>query len=140
MNFNNSGVLDQGIHKMTWREFYDSFSFSKRRKELLEGLEKVVAVLQKTEATHIYIDGSFVTNKLEPGDWDACFDYSEERIFELETKYGYPLLNRRLQKSLYKGELFYAYWEADGYGNKYLEFFQQLKHSTDKKGIIEIIL
>jgi len=115
-NFNDNGVLDPGIHKMTWEEFDDSFSFSERRKELLEGLEKVVAILQEIGASHIYIDGSFVTSKLMPGDWDACFDCSKEKIIELVNKYKYPLFDRKLQKLLYKGELFHARWEADEYG------------------------
>jgi len=138
MKFNDNGVLDPGIHKMTWKEFYDFFSFSKRRIELLEGLEKVVAILRKIKATHIYIDGSFVTNKPEPGDWDACFESSKSEANNLLCKY--PFTDREVQKELYKGELFHAKSIADEYGNTYLDFFQKKKeNSAIKKGIIELI-
>lgn len=139
MNFNDNGDLTPGIHPMTWKEFYDSFSFSVRRKELLEGLEKVVTILREIGATHIYIDGSFVTSKLEPGDWDACFKSSIPILKNFQSKF--PLYdNREAQKELYKGEVFFAYDEADGFGHTFLEFFQQKgKKSAIKKGIRELI-
>ena len=144
MNFNDNGVLDPGPPiKMTWEEFYNFFSFSPRRKELLIGLEKVLPFIKTIEAT-IYIDGSFVTNKLEPGDWDACYDCHlediREKMIELEYRYGYPLSDRKKQKLLYKGELFHARWKADEHGTLFIDFFQQIRNSTDKKGIVEIIL
>lgn len=137
MIFNDNGTLNPGIHKMTWKEFNNSFSFSPRRKELLVGLEKVLLILKEIDAK-VYIDGSFVTDKLEPGDWDACFDCSKDKLDELKTKY--PLHDRKLQKYLYKGELFCAQSEADEYGATFLEFFQQIRGSSNKKGIIEMIL
>ncbi|MDR1729849.1 MAG: hypothetical protein LBR52_04225 [Prevotellaceae bacterium] len=139
MNFNADGVLDSGIHKMTWEEFYDFFSFSPRRKELLEGLQKVVVILREIGATHIYVDGSFVTSKEEPGDWDACFDcLSAKAANSLFCKY--PFTDRNAQKELYKGELFFSKHEADEFGHTFLEYFQQRKenHAT-KKGIVELI-
>ena len=138
MNFNANGYLDPGIHKMTWKEFYDFFSFSPRRKELLDGLERALNILREIKSIRIYIDGSFVTNKLEPGDWDACFECPIPHIEDLLKKY--PLFDRKEQKRLYKGELFYAFSQADEYGTKYLDFFQQLRESSViKKGIVELI-
>ena len=139
IKFNDQGLLDPGIHPMTWKEFYDLFSAnSKRRKELMEGLGKVVTILREIGAMRIYIDGSFVTQKLEPNDWDACFDGSIPVVNNLLCKH--PFNSRKTQKELYKGELFYAYDEADEFGHTYLEFFQQKKeNSAIKKGIIELI-
>ena len=136
MNFNNDGILDPGKHKMTWKEFYGFFSFSERRKELLEGLGKVVNILREIGVTRIYIDGSFVTNKLEPDDWDACFESS----VPVSNNLKYPFKNGKAQKKLYKGHVFDAQWEADEFGTKYLEYFQQMKeNSAIKKGIVELI-
>ena len=138
MNFNAEGYLDPGIYQMTWKEFYDTFSFSERRKELLEGLAKVVAILREIGVTHIYIDGSFVMNKLEPGDWDACFESSAPVSNNLLFKY--PFKDEKAQKELYKGHVFDAKLEADEFGTKYLEYFQQMKeNSAIKKGIVELI-
>jgi hypothetical protein len=139
MVFNEKGILDPGIHKMTWKAFYSFFSFSPRRKELLSGLEKVLAILQEIGVTRIYIDGSFVTSKTEPNDWDACFESSASSANKLLCKY--PFCDRVKQKELYKGELFYANSEADEHGTKFLDFFQQMReNSVIKKGIVEIIL
>ena len=138
MEFNEDHVLSPGIHEMEWEEFYASFSFSPRRKELLEGLKKVVDILQKTGCSVIYIDGSFVSEKLEPGDWDACFDCAPIKTKDVFKQY--PLSDRNEQKRLYGGELYLASTEADEYGNKYLEFFQQITGTGKKKGIVKIKL
>ena len=142
MEFNEYGILNPGIHKMTWEEFCDFFTspsiYSERRVELLKGLKQVVDILRKIENIRIYIDGSFVTNKLDPGDWDACFDCSISQIYNLLKKY--PLFDRNEQKKLYKGELFFATDEADGFGHTFLEFFQRMRgNSAIKKGIVELI-
>jgi len=138
MEFNKNGTLDSGIHKMTWDDFFNSFSFSTRRTKLLEGLKQVVNILREIKDIRIYIDGSFVTNVLEPDDWDACFNCSIFQMYNLLKKY--PLYDREEQKKLYKGELFFAIDEADGFGHTFLEFFQQLRgNSAVKKGIVELI-
>jgi hypothetical protein len=139
MKLNEDGLLDAGIHEMEWYAFYDFFSFSPKRKRLLEGLKKVIDILQATGCTAIYIDGSFVSAKLEPGDWDACFDCCPVKIPDLLIQY--PLFDRKKQKKLYGGELFSAFVAADEYGTIYLDFFQQQKeNSAKKKGIIKINL
>ena len=135
MEFNEYGILNPGIHKMTWEEFSKTFNKSLRREILLIGLEKIYHILRNIGATHIYIDGSFVTNKLDPGDWDACFDAPEYVLYEIRE-----LPNRKKIKELYGGDLFYVGSEADEYGTKYLDFFQQIRGSSVlKKGIVELI-
>lgn len=46
---------------------------------------------------------------------------------------------RKGQKSKYKGEIFPWFIEADK-GISYLDFFQQIRFSSDKKGIVAIKL
>ena len=139
MRFNDENTLDPGIHEMEWDDFYAFFSFSPKRKELLEGLEKVIPILWEVGCSAIYINGSFVTNKLEPGDWDACFDCDSIKIVN-DLLNAYPLFDRKKQKELYKGELFYAQSIADEFGNIFLDFFQQIRYSNKKKGIVKINL
>jgi hypothetical protein len=105
----------------------------------LEGLGKVINVLKNCGMTAIYVDGSFVTDKLEPGDWDACFDCSSDMSLRLFLS-RYPLRDRELQKSLYKGELFPSWVFADNKGTKYIDFFQKLKITDVKKGILKMKL
>lgn len=47
MNFLDNGCLPHGIHDMAWEEFYDQFSFSPKRKFLLEGLERAIVALKQ---------------------------------------------------------------------------------------------
>ena len=138
MEFNQNGTLEPGIHKMSWEEFYNFFSFSEHRKILLWGLEKIYFSLREIGATHFYIDGSFVTSKKYPGDWDACFDAPKHILYEIRDKYLLPSRNKI--KERYGGDLFYVDSEADEYGLKFLDFFQQIKENPKKKkGIVELI-
>lgn len=144
MNFLDNGCLPHGIHNMTWEEFYDQFSFSPKRKYLLEGLERAIVTLRQCGCIIIYIDGSFVTNKLEPNDYDACWE-GELGLVVPNMKIIEPIFldlsdGRKKQKLKYKGEVFPAEIPADSSGTSYLDFFQQIRFSIDKKGIVAIKL
>ncbi len=88
-----------------------------------------------------YIDGSFVTAKDEPGDFDACWDMYGVDPFRLD-----PVLltfepGRLTQKIKYGGELSPAQATADGVSGKtYIEFFQKDKETGETKGIVAIDL
>lgn len=135
-------ILPPGIHEVDWGEFESFFSFSPVRKEQLKGLCQVVAILKECGCTAIYIDGSFVTTKLEPGDWDACFECPQPPdpcLIKLVSKY--PLIDRKEQKKRYKGELFPAWVFADAAQTiLYRDFFQQVRNTTLRKGIVKIKL
>jgi len=144
MDFLDNGCLVSGVHFMTWNDFYDRFSFSPKRKELLEGLERAIVTLRRCGCMVIYIDGSFVTNKLEPNDYDACWE-GELGLVVPNMQVIEPLFldfsnGRKGQKLKYKGEVFPSEISADSIGTSYLDFFQQMRFSTDKKGIVAIKL
>ena len=144
MNFLDNGCLPHGIHSMTWDEFYDQFSFSPKRKFLLEGLERAIDTLRQCGCTVIYIDGSFVTQKLEPNDYDACWE-GDMGIVVSNLQVIEPLFldfsnGRKSQKLKYKGEIFPAEISADSFGTSYLDFFQQISFTDEKKGIVAIKL
>ena len=75
----------------------------------------------------IYINGSFVTDKLNPNDFDACWDVEGVDLDYLRTN-APTLLNlhdkRAAQKAKYRGELFPSELIADDTGLTFLEFFQ----------------
>ncbi|MBD3590885.1 hypothetical protein [Bacteroides sp. GM023] len=145
MEFNKEGYLPEGIHTLSWDEFEDFFGFSPKRKELLDGLLQVIHILKNCGCEAIYIDGSFVTNKLEPDDWDACFKGSAESLKILKKQEPCLLLTddhklRETQKQKFKGELF-LYSLYAGLNISYLDFFQGIKGAKKKKkGIIKINL
>lgn len=89
----------------------------------------------------IYINGSFVTSKLRPQDFDACWDREE-----IDTDYlrihDPRLLNhydRAGQKARYKGEIFPSDQPIGNYGMNSFELFQR-DREQNQKGIIAIDL
>lgn len=142
--FLDNGYLKPGIHFMTWEEFYSNFSFSPRRRVLLDGLYKALEIFKKCECSTLYINGSFVSEKLEPNDYDACwegeFDKVSKNILKIEPVFFDFVNKRKNQKLKYKGEIFPAEFSADSKGTTYLDFFQEIRFSKEKKGIVAIKL
>ena len=90
----------------------------------------------------MYLDGSFVTTKDQPADFDGCWDPSGVSGSQLD-----PVLldfrpGRLAQKVKYSGELFpsTAQAEAKSPHRTFLEFFQEDKNTGRRKGIISIDL
>jgi hypothetical protein len=137
--FNSDGNLPPGVHWATWQEFAARFGTTPHRQQLLKGLKSALDSLSKAGCQTVYIDGSFVTKKENPNDFDACWDLTGVDPSLLD-----PILlllnNKRVaQKAKYKGELFPASWTADGVGNAYLDFFQ-IDRDGNPKGIVAIDL
>ena len=140
--FDENGNLPLGIHYCTWDEFIARFETTPQRTRLLQGLKKAMEHLQAAGCRTIYINGSFVTDKLDPNDFDACWDSNGVEIDYLRDN-APELLNyydRRLeQKVKYRGELFPSEMLADEAGMTFLELFQ-LDKEDNRKGIIAIDL
>ena len=88
----------------------------------------------------VYVNGSFVTSKAVPNDFDACWE-----AVGVDPTILDPVLltfdpGRVTQKAKYFGELFPASAFADGEGFSFLEFFQTDKDTGRPKGIIAIDL
>ena len=126
----------------TWDEITARFGHTAWRQQLLAGLKSAVACLKRAGCKAVYLDGSFVTVKMQPGDFDACWD--AEGVtgtlldWELCTAEGFKN-GRAAQKKKYKGEFFPANVDADGLGMPYRKFFQQ-DRDGNPKGIIVILL
>lgn len=68
-------LFSAGLHAMTVSEMrtmlVDKFRGSVRRKAIMDGLEKVIKILiEEHIQAQIWIDGSFVTKKIDPFDSD----------------------------------------------------------------------
>ena len=72
--FQPDGLLPPGVHLATWTEIAVRFGNSPYRQGILSGLLDAARLLAKARCTRLYIDGSFVTDKVFPGDFDACWD------------------------------------------------------------------
>lgn len=138
--FDELGRLPPGIHAASWEEIVARFGGSAWRARLLVGLRSALLSLRSAGCRIAYIDGSFVTGKGEPGDFDACWDEVgvdpdalDPVLLEFDNK-------RAAQKAKYSGELFPASAFADPTGNSFLQFFQIDKTTGDPKGIVAIDL
>src|SRR5438046_1923419 len=72
--FDPGGNLPPGVHETTWGIFVARFGINERRRRLISGLKRALDSLKRAGCTRAYIDGSFVTAKDQPGDFDACWD------------------------------------------------------------------
>ena len=106
----------------------------------MSGLRAALENLKEAGCRIVYIDGSFVTRKDIPNDYDACW----EEVSVDPTALDQVLLTfdpgRAAQKAKYMGELFPASVIANTDGLSFLEFFQTDKDTGRPKGIIAIDL
>lgn len=107
---------------------------------MFDGLVDAAACLLSAGCTRLYLDGSYVTEKPLPGDYDACWDpvgVDPERMdplfFEFENR-------RAAQKSTFKGEFFPSSLRSSMTGPTFLAFFQCDRFTGIRKGILRIDL
>lgn len=134
-----TGLLPPGIYESSWDELVTRYGGTPRRQALLAGLASGIEALRRARCRRPYIDGSFVTAKEEPGDFDVCWESAgvEGRLLD-------PVLllfaqGCAAQKAAYGGEFFIAESTADPHGTRYLAFFQHTRDGTPK-GIIALTL
>ena len=103
------GLLPRGIHTASWEEFKQAYGMTGTRRALLRGLEKALVALKASGCPTVYVDGSFVTGKVKPNDYDACWDPTGVDVVALQ-KLAPELFvfdrERQTQKRVFGGELF----------------------------------
>ena len=68
-----TGLLLPGEHPATWDEIEARFGWNLRRRQLLDGLADGLAAFAGAGCSRVWLNGSFVTNKDEPGDFDCVW-------------------------------------------------------------------
>ena len=96
--------------------------------------------LKRAGCQTVYLDGSFVTAKEVPGDYDACWEPSGVDLTLLDPVLQTFDPGRATQKAKYLGELFPSDIVATPEGDTFLDFFQNDKDSGKSKGIIALDL
>ncbi|MFO7772628.1 MAG: hypothetical protein R6V59_01560 [Dehalococcoidia bacterium] len=104
------------------------------------GLKKALDSLKEAGCLTVYIDGSFVTSKEIPVDFDGCWDPSNVDHHKLDPVLLRFERGRTAQKAKYGGELFVATMRNGNPGPVMLEFFQGDKDSGKRKGIVAMDL
>jgi len=87
-----------------------------------------------------YVDGSFVTTKEVPGDFDGCWEAEDVDPAALDPvllDFRHP---RATQKAKFGGEMFVANSSATPDGTRFLDVFQIDKNTGDAKSIVAIDL
>jgi len=132
-------VLPPGVHDATMDEIAEKFATNERRRHLFAGLERGVDALLQAGCKVVYLDGSFVTGKPEPQDFDACWDTTgvdhtrlDPALLDFDNK-------RERQKKKFGGEFFPSTALADG-RRTFVEFFQTDRYTNNTKGVIRIKL
>jgi hypothetical protein len=139
-DYNESGKLPQGVHEASWGEFVARFGNTEHRYRLLQGLKEALQSLRAAGCKRVYVDGSFVTAKEVPNDWDGCWDTDGVDLRALDPILRQFANKRAAQKSKYLGEFFPANMTKGGAGKMFLEFFQTDKETGDAKGIVALDL
>jgi hypothetical protein len=139
--FDDRGNLPPGRHVATWAQFECRFGTNEHRRMLLAEMKRMLRSLKSVGCRRVYIDGSFVTSKDQPSDYDGCWDRTGMDLKALKA--ADPILlvfsnKRALQKLKYGGEMFPAQLSEGASGRVFLDFFQRDKNTGDEKGIVEI--
>lgn len=134
------GNLPPGIHQARWDEIVTRYAINHRRRELLDGLVDALRSLKSAGCRVAYLDGSFVTAKELPGDFDACWEISGVDAGRLDRELLDFSDRRAAQKARYGGELFPAETAAEPAGTTFLDYFQRDRDTGQPKGIIAIDL
>ncbi len=137
----DSGRLPPGEHIASWDEVVERFGWTERRRRLLDGLAEAIELLAAAGCQRIWLNGSFVTAKDEPGDFDACWDTDDVDLDALDALDAVLLdlsNHRAAQKARFGGELFPNVVETQS-GLSFAEFFQN-ERDTNRKGIVVINL
>jgi hypothetical protein len=137
--FTPNGNLPPGIHTTTWTELHTRFGITAHRLQLLQGLHAALENLRAANCSEIFIDGSFVTAKLEPNDFDACWNPEGVNAKQLDPVLLDFSRKRAVMKAKYGGELFLMTLPATLEGKPFVTFFQEDRQGNPK-GIIRMDL
>ncbi len=132
------GRLPKGIHSATWAEVVARFGGSTRRQMLLTGLHTVLSHLANAGCRTVFLGGSFVRTKAQPGDVDVVWD-----IAGVDPDLVHPMFlgpaGRDVTVTLFGCECFPSHLIEASSGLPFAVFFQKTRDGHIV-GIVEIDL
>jgi len=117
-----------------------AFATNPWRRELFGGLVLASGKLRLAGCPAIYLDGSYVTSKPRPGDYDACWDPDGVDPTKLDPVFLEFANGRAAQKAAFKGEFFPSTMICADVGQAFVNFFQFDRFTGKQKGILCIPL
>ena len=138
LDFTATGELPAGEHPADLQEVEDRFATNPTRTAPFVGFARAARALAAAGCRTVWLDGSFITDKNEPGDFDATFDV--EHVDWIALGLAEPELldfdaPRNTQKRVFGGELI----PNVAGGVDFVEFFQTNRNG-EAKGIVRIDL
>ncbi|MHB8658036.1 MAG: DUF6932 family protein [Solirubrobacteraceae bacterium] len=106
--FDEAGNPPAGIHHTAWHELATRYGTTAHRRQLLDGLRRALESLRAAGCRRVYINGSFVTAKDQPGDFDVCWEASNVDPALLDLTLLDFSDRRRPQNAKFGDELFPA--------------------------------
>lgn len=139
--FHSNGNLPPGIHIASFEEVCSRFGTNEHRKRLLMGMNYAFQALKIAGCARVYLDGSFVTSKELPNDYDCCWEPTDVKIDLLDRIFiDMSSRGRRRQKMRFGGEFFPSSTIERCSNKPFLSFFQTDANTGESKGIVAIEL
>lgn len=121
---------------MDWGVFVTNFGWNNRRRYLLGGMRRALLNLRSAGCISAIIDGSFVSAKDQPGDYDMAFDPTGVNATLIDPVLRRHDDQRKAMQAKYFGDVFP--WGAVACattGSIYRDFFQR-DRSGIAKGVV----
>jgi len=133
-----TGRLPPGEHEAPWEEVVERFGWNEHRRGLLDGLADGLSSLAEAGCNRAWLNGSFVTDKELPADFDVCWDPAGVDLDRLDPVLLDMSYGRAAQKQRFRGEFLPNVTEAAS-GLAFADFFQN-DRETGRKGIVVLRL
>jgi len=134
----STGYLPPGVHDAPWKEVALRFGANGHRTRLIGGLLAALQNLAGAGCRSVLLDGSFVSQKELPEEYDGAWDTQGVDPYRLDPVLLDFTNGRAAMKSKYLGELFPATFPAAP-GVLYRDFFKK-DRSGLPKGVVNIDL
>jgi len=134
----DTGYLPAGVHDTAWEEITVNFAGNSHRQTLIKGLHLALRSLAAAGCRIVLLDGSFVSVKPLPNDYDAAWETAGVDPTLLDPVFLDFSNKRAAMKAKYGGEFFPASALAAA-GIVYRDFFQRDRNGT-AKGVLQIHL
>jgi hypothetical protein len=131
-------VLPPGIYPAGLGEVATSFATNPWRRELFDGLVDALRRLRQAGCPTVFLDGSYVTGKPRPGDFDACWDPLGVDPGKLDPVFLQFANGRSAQKAVFKGEFFPSSMICADVSQTFLDFFQTDRFTGSQKGVVSV--
>jgi hypothetical protein len=128
------------LHQARLDEVEVMFATNPSRRTLFDGLVRASVVLRSANCQTIWVDGSFVTGKPRPVDFDACWEPNGVNPVALDPVFLDFANGRQAQKAVFGGEFFPSSMICADVGHSFMEFFQLDRFTDTQKGMLTISL